>query len=138
MRLIEPSAPSSDHPLVVAVRERQEPVEVLRVVQNQLARASAQLEFMALHAEHFSVEDARAVTRRARGLRRFAELVIAEQRVIGTGGLDPDSALGRLVFEMLVGRVAKVANDVLDDGTAAQLMTRIQTEVETEPDLRWP
>ena len=126
-----------EHPLVVAVESREDAVTILQLVQHRLARAAAELDFMAQHPEDFPLEDARHVTRRVRALKRFSELIVAELRAAGPRGPGPESALGRQVVAMLADRVVQVAEDVLPKELARQLAVGLREAWAADPNIPW-
>lgn len=116
------------HPLVAAVEQRLGVVDFLRVIQCELARRAAELDYMYLHSDVFDVvEDGRAITREARQLRRLAELAVAEHRVMGPPPLDPAHPHVQQFVALLMERVVGVAHEVLPVEAAAALEVRLRT-----------
>ena len=106
------------HPVVAAVEQRVGVADFLRVIQLEMARKAAELEFVRLHADFFDpVEEGRAITRAVRQLRRMAELALAEHRVMGPPPLSLANPSVDRVVALLIDRVVAVAREPLPAAT---------------------
>lgn len=132
-----------DHPLVAAVREGAEGVDLLRAVQQQLARAAAELAFLDEHRAEFEadnlLERGRSITRSVRATKRLAEMELLRTRRFGT---QPSVLEGnpqvRLVLSLLLDRIAEVAHEVLSEHKADELDAKFRGVLEADPVVPWP
>ncbi|MBK6520016.1 MAG: hypothetical protein IPM79_37680 [Polyangiaceae bacterium] len=128
-----------EHPLVAAMQRHDDTVELLRVIQQEMARAAATLAFMAEHPEAFDLmEDGRAITREVRLMKRLAEVLIVERRKLGPPPLGPDHPQARRAFGLLVERVVEIARDVLPADNASALDARVRLSIAEDPKIPWP
>lgn len=132
-----------EHPLVVAVRGGAEGVDLLRAVQQQLARAAAELAFLDEHRVEFEADDllerGRAITRGVRATKRLAEMELLRTRRFGT---QPTELHGhpqvKKVLSLLLDRIAEVAHGVLPESRADELDTKFRSTLEADPAVPWP
>jgi hypothetical protein len=132
-----------DHPLVLAVRDGAEGVDLLRAVQQQMARAAAKLAWLDLHRSEFEsealLERGRAISRGVRATKRLAEMERLRTRRFGT---QPTVLEGhpqvRLVLSLLLDRIAEVAHEVLSEHKADELDAKFRVVLEADPGVPWP
>jgi hypothetical protein len=132
-----------EHPLVVAVAAGNEGVELLRVVQHEIARASAELGFLDLRRAEFEgdelLERGRAITRQVRAMKRLAELELLRLRRFGMQPTDlhGDPQVHR-VLDLLVQRICDLSEEVLPQAKASELNTKLRRVLEADPAVPWP
>ena len=130
---------AGDHPLLAAMQRQDDTVELLRIIQHEMARAAASLAFMAEHPEAFDlVEDGRAITREVRLMKRLAEVLIVERRKLGPPPLGPEHPQARRAFGLLVERVVEIAREVLPTDSASALDARVRLSIAEDPRIPWP
>lgn len=116
--------------------------ERLRVVQLAIAEAAAELSWLRAQQDDYKADEllgeARAITRRIRGLRRLVEVDVAEHRAERPAGIDPASPEGSVVLQMFCDRIVGIAHDVLVADVAAELERRFAAAVAADPDIPWP
>lgn len=146
MAAAEPANPTprrsiDDHPLVRAVLAGDEGVDLLKLIQQQMAHAAAELGFLDHHRDEFEPEDllrrGRDITRQVRALRRFADLEVARLRHFGPPAMKLDDPMIRRTLDLLVERIVQVAYDVLPETKADELDVRLKEAVAADPQLPW-
>lgn len=135
------SCPERD-PVVVAYQSGMPIADRLRAVQIAIAEGAAELAWLRAHSEDYTDEDlleeARAITRRIRGLRRLVEVDVAEHRSLAPSGIDPASPEDRQVLGLLLDRILGVVDEVLPDATADELEHRLVAALAADPQIPWP
>lgn len=141
----EPAAPhctGDDHPIVRAVVHRDEGVELLKVIQIEMAKAAAELRFLDEHRDEYEGDElldrGRAITRQVRALRRLAELECTRLRRFGRPPLRLDDPMVRRALGMLVERIVGVGHDVLPEAKADELEMKFRERLAAEPGVPWP
>lgn len=137
-----PRCTGDDHPIVRAVVHRDEGVELLKVIQVEMAKAAAELRFLDEHRDDFDADEllerGRAITRQVRALRRLAELECTRIRRFGRPPLRLDDPMVRRALGMLVERIVEVGHEVLPETKADELELRVRERLAAEPDVPWP
>lgn len=137
-----PRCTGDDHPIVRAVVHRDEAVELLKVIQVEMAKAAAELRFLDDHRHEFDGEDllrrGRDITRQVRALRWLAELECTQVRRFGRPPLRLNDPMVRRALGMLVERIVEVGHEVLPESKADELELRVRERLAAEPDVPWP
>jgi len=112
----------------------------LTAVQIAVAEAAAELAWLRERQDDYKgddlLEEARAITRRIRGLRRLVEVDVAEHRAGPPEGIDPASPAGQQVLQLLYDRIVGVAQDVLPVH-ADELVERFSQALADDPGIPW-
>jgi hypothetical protein len=139
---VRPRCTCDDHPIVRAVVRRDEGVELLRVIQIEMAKAAAELRFLDDHRDEFEADEllerGRAITRQVRALRRLVELECSRIRRFGRPPLRLDDPMVRRAFGLLVERIVEVGHEVLPEGKADELEVKFRERLAAEPQVPWP
>lgn len=137
-----PRCSADDHPIVRAVVRRDEGVELLRVIQQEMAKAAAELAWLDDNRDEYEpdelLERGRAVTRQVRALRRLAELECSRIRRFGRPPLRLDDPMVRRALGLLVERIVGVGHEVLPESKADELETKFRERLAAEPGVPWP
>ncbi len=137
-----PRCTGDDHPIVRAVVRRDEGVELLRVIQQEMAKAAAELRFLDENRDEYEpdelLERGRSITRQVRALRRLAELECTRIRRFGRPPLRLDDPMVRRALGLLVERIVEVGHEVLPENTADEIEMRFRERLAAEPDVPWP
>ncbi len=130
------------HPLVRAVANGNEGVELLRLIRQQMAEAAAELGFLDQHRDELEAEDllrrGRDITRIVRALKRFADLEVARLRRFGRPPVKLDDPAVLKVLDLLVERVIEIGYEVLPTANADELDQALRDSLASDPTLPWP
>ena len=137
-----PRCTGDDHPIVRAVVHRDEGVELLKVIQVEMAKAAAELAWLDEHRDEFEgdelLERGRSITRHVRAMKRLAELECTTLRRFGRPPLRLDDPMVRQALGLLVERIVEVGHEVLPENRADELEARFRERLAPEPDVPWP
>jgi hypothetical protein len=139
---LDPDVPShqlnpDEQPIVRAVARRDEGVELLRVIQVELALAAAELAWLDDHRCDFEDDDllarGRAITRQVRALRRLADLEVSRVRRFGRPDVRLDDPRVVRLMGLLLERVIDIGSDVLPAENAERFETTLRQRLAAEP-----
>jgi hypothetical protein len=115
--------------LVRSASERQEAVETLQKVKEEIARESAALHFQRIEEEKYGKDTSQMSSRRIAALREVAHLEL-EIRRLGASSIDLKSERFQKIFAFFLETVRLSAGEVLSPEMVDLLFNRLETKLE--------
>ncbi len=116
-------------PLVRSTGERQESIETLQRVKEEIARESAALHFQRIEEEKYGKDTSQMSSRRIAALREVAHLEL-EIRRLGATMIDLKGEKFQKIFAFFLETVRAAAGDVLSPEMIDLLFNRLETKLE--------
>lgn len=116
-------------PLVRSAGERQESIEVLQRVKEEIARESAALHFQRLEEEKYGKDTSQMSSRRISALRELVNLEL-EIRRLGATMIDLKSERFQKIFAFFLDTVKSSASEVFSPEMTDLLFNRLETKLE--------
>jgi len=116
-------------PLVQSTRSRQEALEVLQRVKEEVAREAAALHFTRIEEEKYGKDTSQHSSRRIQALREVAALEL-EIKKLGVTMLDLKSERFQKVFKFLIDCIREAASEVFTSEQLDLLFNRLETKLD--------